>query len=72
MNKDQISSFYNGVFQFVPNITKKTKKNGEKLNDLQFGQPSVIFDPHIMSQQNVEILQSKPKKIKAFPTSDLR
>ena len=30
MNKDQISSFDNGTFQFVPNIAKKTKKKLRK------------------------------------------
>ena len=59
INNAQISSFHSCVIQFVSTIAKLFDKSPLFYNVRN----SVIFDPLIMSQENVGILQSKLKKL---------
>ena len=61
INNAQISSFYNGVIQFVSTIAKKLFDKSPMFYNVV--RNSVIFDPLIMSQENVGVLQSKLKKL---------
>ena len=51
INNAQISSFYNGVIQFVSTITKKLVDKSQM--SCSVVRNSVILDPLIMSQENV-------------------
>ena len=61
INNAQISSFYNGVTQFVSTFAKNLfNKSPMSYNVVR---NSVIFDPLIIYQENVGVLQSKLKKL---------
>ena len=61
ISKNQISSFFNKVINFVTTIAKKLFEKSSMSHNVV--RNSVIFDPLIACQENVGTLQSKLKKV---------
>ena len=64
INNAQILSFYNGIIHFISTIPKKLF--GKSPMSFTVVRNSVIFDPLVMSKENVGVLQSKLKKLLTY------
>ena len=61
ISRNQISSFFNNVINFVTTIAKKLFEKSPMSHNVV--RNSVIFDPLIACQENVGTLQAKLKKL---------